>query len=920
MMNNMLLTDKIGCYSLLLIVLLCALSCTTYKGEDTIPPSLSTDVNELLFLQGGSRQSLVLESGKKWSIESQPDWVSVLSAEDKGHPYRWALTVEVKANSGNARDGLLTFSTRDERINVNVIQQGVEITSITISTNELTLKEGESTKVVFSTEPTNASDKTIEWTSSDPEVASVSYGVIYALKAGEATITAKSITGDCSASCKVTVVCPVQGVKISNHNVTLKVGQSTTLDAEVYPGRACDRTVHWSSDNNSVATVSAEGIVTGVASGTAKITVRTTDGDFTDECTVTVVSDVEGIILNRTEAFELVVDETFDFVATIKPKGATNQTVFWSSTNPEVASVNENGHVVALSAGETIISATSQDGGHHAFCTVRVRNKVDRITISQNKVTIYIGGDGVTLTYTISPSDAGNVNIVWRSSNETVATVDQNGHVTAKGKGAARIYASTTTGDVNDSCEVTVLQPVTSISVNPAFVVMWVGESRDLAVTLGPADADDLNYSVSITGTNKDAISFTKIGNKVSVIALKVGTAKIQLIPVLRSVFEYAECEISVRANVSSVSLNRTSITLTEGESETLTAQAFPSDADQSFTWSTNNRSVATVDSNGKVTAVAPGSAVITATAASNSSKKAECSVTVKKHVSFEAVDLGLSVKWASFNIGATAPEECGDYFAWGETKPYYEVGYAQSTQPVWREGKEEGYSWTSYSYGDSNGVTAIDANNILSLDVDAASVNCGGLWRIPTVYELRELCNPDNCSWTRTTWHGTVGYRVTSKIDGYRGNFIFIPAAGFRYSVGIYRVDEDFFLWSSVVDFDSHFNAYYLYSLSGAVGWKSINRYRGYSIRPVYGQLVRVTNLAIDNSKNLTIGERAPLIATIIPSNASEKTLVWSSSNTKVATVDDSGVVDALSVGTAVITAKTLDGNYTSSCQVTVN
>ena len=263
---------------------------------------------------------------------------------------------------------------------VTVVSRAV--TGLTIDPAELTLKELEKAVLNVTITPDNAREKSIEWTSSDPEVASVSYGVVYALKAGEAVITAKNKEGDRSASCKVTVVCPVKGVQLRDHAITLKVKEGTTLSAEVYPERANDKSVTWTTDNSSVATVSNEGVVTGVASGSANITVRTTDGDFTDECTVTVVSDVEGIKLNRTEPFELVVDETFDFVATIEPVGATNQAVNWSSTKPEIASIDDKGHVVALHAGETIICATSQDGGYHAFCTVKVRNKVDKIVVS----------------------------------------------------------------------------------------------------------------------------------------------------------------------------------------------------------------------------------------------------------------------------------------------------------------------------------------------------------------------------------------------------------------------------------------------------------------------------------------------------------------------------------------------------------
>jgi len=153
-----------------------------------------------------------------------------------------------------------------------------------------------------------------------------------------------------------------------------------------------------------------------------------------------------------------------------------------------------------------------------------------------------------------------------------------------------------------------------------------------------------------------------------------------------------------------------------------------------------------------------------------------------------EYVDLGLSVKWATCNIGADKPEDSGDFFAWGETSPYYE-----SLDPlVWKEGKERGYVRNSASdnYNDRGIVFGTnqpapastsakysietDAKKQLDPEDDAAHVNWGGNWRMPTMEECQELI--DNCTWEATTRNGVKGYEVKSKING---NSIFIPAAG---------------------------------------------------------------------------------------------------------------------------------------------
>lgn len=206
-----------------------------------------------------------------------------------------------------------------------------------------------------------------------------------------------------------------------------------------------------------------------------------------------------------------------------------------------------------------------------------------------------------------------------------------------------------------------------------------------------------------------------------------------------------------------------------------------------------------------------------------------------------EVVDLGLSVKWASFNLGASKPEEFGDYYAWGETAPYYEPGYAVALNPVWKPGKESGYVWTNYkwckgydcdytkycnnsSYG-YNGFT--DGKTVLEPEDDAAHVNLGGNWRIPTNDELIEL--RDQCTWEWTTINGIPG----SKVTGPNWNSIFLPAARFYYGTGCGGFDVGSY-WSSST-YDSHPQAVDLY-FSKSENYISVSsRYYGRSIRPVY-------------------------------------------------------------------------------------
>ena len=191
-----------------------------------------------------------------------------------------------------------------------------------------------------------------------------------------------------------------------------------------------------------------------------------------------------------------------------------------------------------------------------------------------------------------------------------------------------------------------------------------------------------------------------------------------------------------------------------------------------------------------------------------------------------EYVDLGLSVKWATCNVGASKPEEYGDYFAWGETEP--KSTYNWSTYK-WCNGSET--TLTKYCTDDSYGT--VDNKTQLELRDDAAHVNWGGSWRMPTRAEQDELHN--NCTWTWTTQNGVYGYKVTSKKSGYTNKSIFLPAAGYRYDSSLYSAGSYGCYWSSSLYTDGPYRACDLSFYSSYMDWHYHDyRYYGFSVRPV--------------------------------------------------------------------------------------
>ena len=210
------------------------------------------------------------------------------------------------------------------------------------------------------------------------------------------------------------------------------------------------------------------------------------------------------------------------------------------------------------------------------------------------------------------------------------------------------------------------------------------------------------------------------------------------------------------------------------------------------------------------------------------------------------AVDLNLpsGLKWANCNVGATKPEEYGDYFAWGEIEPYYTDGHSQDNYcNNWKDGKSEGYGWSTYkwsngSYSNLTNCTKyctnsdygiIDNKTILDLEDDAANANWRGTWRMPTAAEWTEL--RENCTWNWTSQGRVKGMLVTSNSNG---NSIFLPAAGRRDGALLDRIGSYGYYWSSSLSTGYPDLAKSVYCSSGYVGSYGLNRYYGFSVRPV--------------------------------------------------------------------------------------
>lgn len=256
------------------------------------------------------------------------------------------------------------YRTMDFYYTITVKSSTVSVTSVSLNQSSISLKEGNTYQLYASVYPTNATNKNVNWSSSNNSVATVSNGLVSAKSAGTATITCRAADGSGKyATCKVSVESAtvyVSDIVLNKTSATLNVGENVQLNASVSPSSATNKSVSWTSDNTSVATVSGNGLVTAKSAGNAIITCKANDGSGEKAtCTITVKEPVkpESITLNKKNA-SLTEGETLQLTATVNPSDAEDKTVIWISDNTGVATVDGNGLVTAMRAGTANIDVS----------------------------------------------------------------------------------------------------------------------------------------------------------------------------------------------------------------------------------------------------------------------------------------------------------------------------------------------------------------------------------------------------------------------------------------------------------------------------------------------------------------------------------------------------------------------------------
>ena len=510
-------------------------------------------------------------------------------------------------------------------ISVLFLSQGVSVrayalaegtSGVSESTDENVFEFIESQRVISVGEklklPMNISDcyKNYIFKSSKPDIVSVdSDGTVTALQKGAATITAK-VSNSVYSRCIVRAVIHAEKVTLNQTELTLVPEETFTLKGKVTPSDASYKTLTWESSDESVASVE-KGVVTAKGKGSAVITAQTSDGAKA-ECIVNVKVPVEKVVIYSVR-MSLQKYTARKLTAKVFPENADDAELTWSSSNSKIVTVDSSGTIRTLSAGQAVVTAKTANGKKSSV-TIEVTSPVSLVTITPDVV---LGnGENFRMGVRIVPDDATNKTLTWSSSNTGIVSVD-NGVLTANAEGTATITAKSVNGKTSTS-QITVKKAPTSVKIESSFA-LGVGEKYKFGVMI-PSDCAANSYKYATSDS-----SICSVNQMGLVTGVRPGTATI-------TVKTYnglrARLTVTVKAAPEKIYVDKTSVTLGNGETYRINPYLDSSHASKQKKFSSSNSSVATVDSSGIVTAKSTGTAVITVSAFNGVSVK--CTVTVK--------------------------------------------------------------------------------------------------------------------------------------------------------------------------------------------------------------------------------------------------------------------------------------------------
>lgn len=771
---------------------------------------------------------------------------------------------------------------------------------ITLDKTALEMVEFEQQRLEAKITPDDARDKTIEWSSTDDNVATVAYGIVTAKQAGSCKIIAKH--GDFTAECSVSVTCPVSSIDFGEHSATMKLGDKKKISATIIPARATDRTLLWSSDKPNVASVDDEGCVTANATGTATIVaISNSNSSASALCKITVVSPVSSFALDQ-EEMNIYLNESQKLTPLFTPTTATQTEVTWTSRDPGIASVDASGNVTAHKFGDTEIYAVCKSTGEMAFCRVHTFNHVSSIEMydpsgklipNDGEVFVY-EMEEIVLSVILKPEDSiFNKKVIWTSDNSDLG-VSQEGRVRVWTTGG-RITATSEDNEKSTSCIIRVSPHVEQITLNPSVISsgFFVGDApRRIEATVFPSTAKD--KSVTWESSNPSIVAVKSSGDGTAEIT-PVSSGEADIICTSVDGGKKASCHVTVLSHVEGVKIikdgevvNDKTFSVTVGDPIQLTSQVLPDDAkDKSVIWESSNTAYAKVSSDGRVTAVAEGVSIITASSKVDPSVKASCiidvrpvvngitlnkeEITINKGEGFQLeanvlpqTALNRDVTWQSTRTDMVEVSDKGYVKGLKSTKgDVFVVAYASANKEIYKKCR----------------VTVITPVTKVTLDKPSLTISIGG------TEELVATVIPEDATNKLVDWTSSNPSVATVSDNG---------------------------LVTAIAEGEVKISA---------TSKSDPSKKDECTIKIVDPSNIKVKSITLspDKAQTLEVGSTLVIKASVLPDNAANKKLDWSSSNPGDVSIADNGdgsvtVTGNKVGGDATITATATDGSSVSS------
>ena len=736
----------------------------------------------------------------------------------------------------------------------------VSVQSIALDQSDVTINKKNTLQLTATVAPQNATKKSVTWTSSNPDVATVdTTGKVTGIGAGATTITATA--GQKSATCEVTVVVLMDGIALNHAELAIDKGSTEQLTAKITPEDTTeDKTITWTSSDSKIVSVDSDGKVT--AHKTGKVTVKASAIGASASCEVTVLSPMTGITLDKS-TLTLNRNTTGKLTVSFLPGDTTSgREVTWSSSAPEVADVDQQGNVVAYRIGSAKI--TAHCGEFTASCEVTVIALIKGVLLDQSVMTLDRGTDD-QLTASIVPLDTTeDKTVVWTSSDPDVATVDSTGKVTGVKIGSATITA--TVGEHTASCTINVVALIHGISLDKTDLTLDRGTTGKLAAFYDPPDTTE-DKTITWTSSNPSVATVDNAGN---VTAVQIGTATITA----QVGTHTTTCSVTVVALIHSISLDKADMTLDRGTDDQLAVSYDPPDTteDKTVIWTSSDPTVATVDTAGNVIAVQIGTATITAQVGTHTTTCSVAVVALIHSISLDKPDMTLDRGTTrQLTVGIDPPDTTEEKTViWTTSDPT--VATVDSTGKV--TALKIGTATITATIGEHTAsctVNVVALIKSIALDKAALTLDRGSTGQLSVSYTPADTTESKAVTWSSND-PSVATVDNSGKVTGVK-----IGTATITAKVGTHTA-----------------------SCNVTV-------------------VALIKNISLDKSTlTLDRGTSGQLTVSFNPPDTTEdKTVTWTSSNPAVAAVDSSGRVTGITIGTVTITAKV--GSHTATCNINV-